>query len=96
MAKVAVVTGAGTGVGRAIAVQLGREGWDVVLVGRTQRTLDETAALVGPKAWIHVTDISNNPGVSLLGAAVHEKYGDVQVLVNAAGNQRAAAEPAKC
>ena len=85
----AVVTGAGSGVGRAVALRFAAEGWDVALVGRRAEALDDTAALSGPEADGRVVgfpcDISAADQVAAMGAAVLARLGDVDVLVNAAG-----------
>ena len=57
--KVALVTGAGTGVGRAVALALAQEGYAVVLAGRRKEMLDETAQLAGNAETLAVpTDVS--------------------------------------
>ncbi len=84
----AVVTGAGSGVGRAIALKFAAEGWTVALVGRRAEPLAETAALAGPpdgRIGIFPCDISAADDVEKMAAAVHEQLGDVDVLVNSAG-----------
>jgi NAD(P)-dependent dehydrogenase (short-subunit alcohol dehydrogenase family) len=85
----AVVTGAGSGVGRAVALRFAAEGWGVALVGRRAEALDDTAALAGPEADGRVVgfpcDISSADQVAAMGAAVLARLGDVDVLVNAAG-----------
>ena len=85
----AVVTGAGSGVGKAIAIKFAAEGWRVALVGRTAATLADTAALAGPEADGRVVafpcDVSAPADVAAMGAAVVARLGDVDVLVNAAG-----------
>jgi len=85
----AVVTGAGSGVGRAVALRFAAEGWQVALVGRRAETLAETAALAGSKAegrvGVFPCDVSAPEGVAEMGAAVLERFGAVDVLVNAAG-----------
>ncbi|HET7219072.1 MAG TPA: SDR family oxidoreductase [Vicinamibacterales bacterium] len=85
----AVVTGAGSGVGRAIARKFAAEGWNVALVGRRQDTLDETAALAGAAARTRITmvvcDVSVASDVERMGAAVLQRFAEVDVLVNAAG-----------
>ena len=84
-----VVTGAGSGVGRAVAVKFAAEGWRVALVGRRAETLAETAALAGPEAegrvGVFPCDVSAPDAVAAMGAAVLARLGDVDVLVNAAG-----------
>ena len=84
----AVVTGAGSGVGRAIALKFAAEGWTVALVGRRAASLAETAALGGPqdgRMAIFPCDISAADDVEKMAAEVHEQLGDVDVLVNSAG-----------
>ena len=84
--KVAVVTGAGTGVGRATAIQLANQDWNVVLLGRTVANLEETAKLAGPsKCLVHPCDIGNSDQVTAMANKVREQCGDPEVLVNSAG-----------
>lgn len=85
----AVVTGAGSGVGKAVALKFAAEGWGVALVGRTSATLAETAALAGAEADGRVVafpcDVSAPDAVAAMGEAVRARFGEVDVLVNAAG-----------
>jgi len=84
----AVVTGAGSGVGRAVAVRLAAEGWNVALVGRREDALRETASAGGKDAKrfsIHACDVASGAAVERMGAAVLARFGSVQVLVNSAG-----------
>jgi NAD(P)-dependent dehydrogenase (short-subunit alcohol dehydrogenase family) len=87
--SIAVITGAGSGVGQAVALRFAAEGWRVALVGRRAETLAETAALAGPEADGRVAlfpcDVSVPEEVAAMGAAVLERVGRVDVLVNAAG-----------
>jgi NAD(P)-dependent dehydrogenase (short-subunit alcohol dehydrogenase family) len=84
-----VVTGAGSGVGRAIALKFVREDWGVALVGRQEAGLLETAALAGPGArervGTFICDVSDATAVAAMGEAVLARFGDVDVLVNSAG-----------
>ena len=88
MNKTAVITGAGSGVGRAIALKLADQGWRVAIVGRRAETLQETIQLAGPHAsriTHHVCDIGNAAAVAEMGKRVLAEFGDVELLVNAAG-----------
>jgi NAD(P)-dependent dehydrogenase (short-subunit alcohol dehydrogenase family) len=86
--RTVVVTGAGSGVGRAIALKFAAEGWKVALVGRRPEPLAETAALAEAddgRVALFPCDISAADAVERMAAAVHEQLGDVDVLVNSAG-----------
>ena len=85
--QIAIVTGAGTGVGRATAIALAKRGWRVAILGRTQATLDETRALcaAGERVVAHVVDVGRNDQVERAVAAVSAAWGRVDVLVCAAG-----------
>lgn len=87
--RVAVITGAGSGIGRVIAVAFAREGAQVVLAGRRVSKLEETAALcntVGPhKAIFESADIANEDDVTRLRDRVLTLFGRCDVLVNNAG-----------
>ena len=88
--KVGIVTGGGTGIGRAIALELARLGAAVTVAGRRPEPLQETAALVegaGGRALAQPTDVRDPEQVDALVAAAIERFGRVDVLVNnAAGN----------
>lgn len=85
----AVVTGAGSGVGRAVAIRFAAAGWNVALIGRRRAALEETIALAGPDAGERIgafpCDISAPDAVNAMGQQVSARFGDVEVLVNAAG-----------
>jgi NAD(P)-dependent dehydrogenase (short-subunit alcohol dehydrogenase family) len=86
--RTVVVTGAGSGVGRAIALKFAAEGWKVALVGRRAEPLHETAALAGDhhgRVAVFPCDISAADAVERTAAAVQEQLGEVDVLVNSAG-----------
>lgn len=87
-AKVALVTGAGRGIGRDIALRLGREGYAVGLIARTKSQLEETADLIrqqGGKALVTPTDVSRREQVVAAVEAVERDLGPISVLVNNAG-----------
>ena len=91
--KTVIVTGAGSGIGRATAIRFAQEGANVVLVGRTAATLEETAkAFPQDRTWIHtdnfltvVCDISVEAQVQEMMKRVVDKFGKIDVLVNNAG-----------
>ncbi len=85
--RVAMVTGAGTGVGRAAARALLSSGFHVALLGRRPEPLDETAAssTLPNKAFVHVMDVTREDEVVRAFAAVVERFGRVDVLFNNAG-----------
>jgi 7-alpha-hydroxysteroid dehydrogenase len=86
--KVAIVTGAGRGIGAACARGLAEAGADVVLASRTREQLDEVAAEVrgmGRRALVVPTDVVDNDAVAALVPAAVEEYGRVDVVINNAG-----------
>jgi NADP-dependent 3-hydroxy acid dehydrogenase YdfG len=84
--RVAVVTGAGSGVGRAAAVALAEAGMDVVLAGRRVDRLAETAALIPADRSLTVeTDVTEEASVTALFASAVRRFGRVDVLFNNAG-----------
>ena len=88
MSKTAVITGAGSGVGRATAIALAKQGWRMALLGRRRDALEETARLAGLKtddALVLPCDIGRIEQVQDMARAVLEKFSVVDVLVNAAG-----------
>lgn len=85
MLKVAIVTGAGSGIGRASAIALGEAGFAVVLAGRRLAALEETKALIAGKALAMVTDVSDPASVNALFDTAVQKFGRVDVVFNNAG-----------
>ena len=86
--RVALVTGAGTGIGRAAAVALLQEGYAVVLAGRRREPLEETAAkagLAGERALAIPADISDPASVAALFGQAKEAFGRLDLLFNNAG-----------
>jgi NAD(P)-dependent dehydrogenase (short-subunit alcohol dehydrogenase family) len=86
--KVALVTGAGTGVGKAAALALLREGYDVVLSGRRREPLEETARdgeAAGGRSLIVPADVADPESVRALFAKTRETFGRLDLLFNNAG-----------
>lgn len=85
----AVITGAGSGVGRAIALRFAGRGWNVALVGRRVEPLAETITLAGVESRNRMAgfrcDVSNWDDVAAMGTAVLARFAEVDLLVNAAG-----------
>ena len=84
MANVAVITGAGSGVGRSVAVKLAAAGWTVAAIGRREAALRETAA-AHPSITVHPCDVADGDAVSRTFAAIRQQHGPANLLVNAAG-----------
>ena len=82
---VAVVTGSGRGLGRAVALGLARHGAKLVLCGRTEASLQAVAAEIGKGALAHVADVSREADVKALRDAALARFGRIDVLVNNAG-----------
>jgi NADP-dependent 3-hydroxy acid dehydrogenase YdfG len=83
--KVAVVTGASSGIGAELCKKLGAEGWCVVLAARRKEELDKTAALSGDNTLVVVTDVTKRDQMDRLKTAALEKFGRIDVWVNNAG-----------
>jgi NAD(P)-dependent dehydrogenase (short-subunit alcohol dehydrogenase family) len=87
--EIAVVTGAGSGVGQAVVLELAKRGYGVALLGRHEATLNETIALAKPAPPARLIafscDIADENQVTTMAAAVRKELGDPNVLVNAAG-----------
>jgi 3-oxoacyl-[acyl-carrier protein] reductase len=90
--QVAVVTGAGRGIGHAIAVRLASEGARVVSVSRTeanaQKTADEINTVRADAAKAYSVDVADHAAVQTIGAQILEDFGRVDILVNNAGVTR--------
>ena len=83
--KVALVTGAGSGIGRACAMALGEAGYAVVLAGRDAAKLQETALHMTVETLCVSTDVADPASVKNLFAQTKEKFGRLDVLFNNAG-----------
>ncbi len=89
--QIAVVTGAGRGIGHAIALKFAAEGADVACVSRTAENAEKTAAEVralGRRAWAHAVDVSDATAVGAAAEQILAEAGRVDILVNNAGVTR--------
>ena len=87
MTKTSVITGAGSGVGQALAVALARQGWRVALVGRRADALQQTAKLTkaaDKQCLACPCDIGDSAAVEQMAKRVLAEFGEVEVLVNSA------------
>ncbi len=83
--KIAIVTGAGSGIGRAVAVQLGEAGYCVVLVSRSRDRLEETAEHVEGDTFVYPADVADPKAVRMLIEDVVASFGRIDALVHSAG-----------
>ena len=88
MSSIALITGAGSGIGKHSALALARAGYDIALAGRRLERLQETAAKIealGRKALTVPTDVGDPQSVSGLFAAIRDTFGRLDLLLNNAG-----------
>jgi NAD(P)-dependent dehydrogenase (short-subunit alcohol dehydrogenase family) len=88
MSKTAIVTGAGSGVGQSVALELAREGWNVGLIGRRVQALQETISMAGDhgsRMLAAPADVADVAQVTGAVSAIAGKFGPAQALVAAAG-----------
>jgi meso-butanediol dehydrogenase/(S,S)-butanediol dehydrogenase/diacetyl reductase len=88
---VALVTGAGSGIGRATAIRLAADGYRLTLVGRREPALKETAGLVGTSALVAPCDVTDGTAVRAMVSTTAETFGRIDVVVNNAGISRSGA-----
>ncbi|MBT7909168.1 MAG: 3-oxoacyl-[acyl-carrier-protein] reductase [Verrucomicrobia bacterium] len=89
--KIAVVTGAGRGIGRAVALAYAKMGADVVCVSRTEENSAKVAAeveAIGRRAWAVAVDVSDTAAVDAAAKGILESTGRIDILVNNAGVTR--------
>ena len=85
MNKVAIVTGAGTGVGRATAIKLSDAGFSVILIGRRKGKLEETKKVCNDQALVFPMDVSNEVDVKKCFEMIKKNFARVDLLFNNAG-----------
>lgn len=88
MSKIALITGAGSGIGRAVAMALAENGYRLVLAGRRKDALDETAGMLSgdtPRALCVATDVTDKSSVDNLFEKIADHYGRLDLLFNNAG-----------
>src|SRR6202000_1763597 len=93
--QIAVVTGAGRGIGRAIALKFASEGADVVCVSRTAENSEKVAGEIralGRKAWAFAVDVSDTAAVSAAAEKILADCGKVNILVNRSEERRVGKE----
>jgi 3-oxoacyl-[acyl-carrier protein] reductase len=83
--KTAIVTGAGSGIGRGIALAFAREGANVVLVGRRKTRLEETAQAAGGSCVVTQADVTQAPEIVGVLELAARQFGGLHILVNSAG-----------
>lgn len=83
--RVAIVTGASSGIGKAIAIQLSKEGASLAVCARNRENLEEAAKEIGKGTLAQTCDAADEAQVSRFVEAVHKKFGRIDILVNNAG-----------
>ena len=86
--RIALVTGASRGIGRAVALELARQGAHVIALARTQgalEDLDDEIRKFGGEATLVPCDLVDHDAIDRLGAAIHERWGKLDILVGNAG-----------
>jgi len=83
--KTAIVTGAGSGIGRAVALALAADGYNVALAGRRREALEATAAEAGGETLAQPTDVTDAQAVAALFDATVDRFGRIDVVFNNAG-----------
>ena len=83
--KVAIITGAGSGIGRAVAIEMAAAGFSLALAGRRVAELEKTATMAGGDMHVIPTDVRQPDSVRALFAGTREKFGRLDVLFNNAG-----------
>lgn len=86
--KIAVITGAGSGIGEAIAIRFAKEGATVVLVGKTKSNLERTYDKLAPyssQSMIYEVDVTDEAGMKQLFKDVYDRFGCIDIVVNNAG-----------
>src|SRR5208283_1184058 len=89
--QIAVVTGAGRGIGRAIALKFAAAGADLACVSRTAENAEKVALEIralGRRAWAHAVDVADAAAVAAVAQAILAEAGRVDILVNNAGINR--------
>jgi NADP-dependent 3-hydroxy acid dehydrogenase YdfG len=86
--KIAIITGAGTGIGQGVALQLASEGTKVVICGRRESRLEEVLGAIrdqGGEGLAYQADVSDAEDVDRLVRKTQQAYGDIDILINNAG-----------
>jgi NAD(P)-dependent dehydrogenase (short-subunit alcohol dehydrogenase family) len=91
--KIALITGAGSGIGRAVALRVVDEGGTVFALDVDEAAVEETARLVGESARVHVADVSDPDACDAAVAKCLEAFGRLDILGNVAGIYRSAHTP---
>ena len=85
MSKTAIITGAGSGIGRATALALAARGWRIALVGRRRDALEETATMAAGEHMVAPADIAKPEEVDAVFKRVEDEWGHLDMLFNNAG-----------